>query len=211
MYDDYDIEEEKIEEGTEEAYCDICASETENDILNIKEFKNTIVMKLRCRKCGNIREVKRNVKKFIDVPVVFSDGADSIKASVKLPEDEIIAVGEEIIIDGYNSIITGIETIDAKRKNSDITSNIRTLWTRKFEENQFNIKIKKKDRHVFKKISAVVDEEFEIGDIIEVERNPVVITSIKLNDGTIIKKGIVQSRYIKQIFSRAVEKKFNRH
>ncbi|MCK4300406.1 MAG: hypothetical protein KAX80_12770, partial [Planctomycetes bacterium] len=137
------------------------------------------------------------------VKVVVSDGDRSRKIFVEIESDEVLMVGDELLVDGVPVQIRGIEVVTDKRVNSAKVTEIGTLWTVKFDKVVVKFSVNMGRRTKAGSQIAAPDEEFTVGEMVEVAGIEAVIHRIKTWD-KVLQYGSAEARDIRRIYGRAI-------
>jgi uncharacterized Zn finger protein len=137
------------------------------------------------------------------VPVVVSEGESSHRTTVEIETDDMILVGDELLVDGIPVQVRGIEVGTDRRVESSPVKQIRTLWTVRFDKVMVKFSINM--GHTTKAGSQVAspDEEFTVGELVQVKGVTAVIHRIKTWDRT-LQRGSAEARDIRRIYGKAV-------
>ncbi|HUT28141.1 MAG TPA: HVO_0476 family zinc finger protein [Methanomassiliicoccales archaeon] len=184
------------------AECPDCGEETLHEVLKGRLGKDgdTLEGTLRCHQCQRVHNAVVREAKTIMVPVIVSDQGESRKAQLELPEDEIICLEDELVLDDLPIIISSLEKGGArvtKAKVKDIT----TIWAKRFDRVWVKVSINDVHKTIPTEITALPDEEFSVGDLMTVGRYNVVIMHIKALDG-MVRHGSVPARDIVRIYAK---------
>jgi len=187
--------------------CPNCKEETLHEVLSGKTGGKTQLVldsTVRCRECGLVHHVILKGEKPRDVPVVISWLEQSIKSSISLGPDEVLEVEDEIMCGDIPVLITSIESKGARVKRAKVAA-ITTVWGKKFDKVRVPFNISHQGKTYSEHMMAVPDEEFFVGDILNIQRRDVVIHTIKTKDKT-MKRGSVLARDIVRVYASVVRK-----
>lgn len=88
---------------------------------------------IRCTECNHVHKAQLPKEHTFTRDVVVSQDGDSFSASVDVPADETLAVGEEFLLETEEAImtvrITSLE-LDQGRTEEAPAEDVRTIWTR---------------------------------------------------------------------------------
>ncbi|MFW6040235.1 MAG: HVO_0476 family zinc finger protein [Thermoplasmatota archaeon] len=186
--------------------CPVCGEETKHKILkgevgtSGKEI--TIDGVVKCAQCGHTRHKVIRESNAIEVPLIISWKNESYKDSISLYPEEWIHKGDELIHDGVRVKVTSIEQ-EGKRVDSSRVEDIKTIWTRKYEKSLVKVSIHKGRNSVSKTLEVPPEEEFHVGDILEVGNYNTVIHRIKTKND-IVKKGKATAEDIVRIYAKQI-------
>ncbi|MBU1158397.1 MAG: hypothetical protein KKE24_03560 [Candidatus Thermoplasmatota archaeon] len=189
------------------AECPICREETLHEILTGKvagKAKAVLDCTAKCRQCGQVHHITLSEDKPVEIPVIVSWLKDSKKASVVFGPDEVIFVDDEIMCAETPALITSIESKGARVKRCK-AKNIDTIWAKKFDKIRVPFSINHQGKSYSDHVMAVPDEEFIIGDMVEISKKQVVIHSIKL-ENRVFRRGSALARDIVRVYGNLVRK-----
>jgi len=187
--------------------CPICEEETEHEILGGRvDGKKRLVLKssVKCCNCGHIHHVEITEERPIDVPIVISWLEKSRHSTIGLRPSDQVEVGDEIYIDNQRIIVTSIE-IQKGRCNSAKANEIVNIWAKQFDKVWVKISLDFHGKVYSKKILAIPEEEFGIGELIDIEGNMAAVTAIKI-EGKSLRKGAAMARDIVRLYARRIRK-----
>lgn len=111
--------------------CPACSpsAETVHEVLNPRG-KPTV----RCTDCGHVHKSDLPETRRIKRDVIISQDDESFHATAEPPEDELLAVGEEFLVETDEAImsvrITSLEGENEQRFDEAPAEEIQTIWTR---------------------------------------------------------------------------------
>ncbi len=188
------------------AECPFCGEKTRHRVVKGK-FNNKKMLVLeaivKCTQCQNAHPTTIKEEKPIIIPLILSKMNKSTKKNIELPGSEIVKLGSEYLLNGVKVSITAVEVAE-KRVDRAPAQNIRTLWAKEIERIQIGVSINDGSRTFSRKISAVPDEEFFIGDILTIKGSNVVIHRIKTLDKS-LKKGSAIAKNIVRLYCKRVK------
>ena len=187
--------------------CPNCREETLHEVLAGKtagKAQTVLDSTVRCRECGHVHHVVLKGEKPLDVPVIISWLEQSMRSSISLGPDEVLEVDDEIMCGDTPVLITSIESKGARVKRAKVSA-IVTVWGKKFDKVRVPFNVSHQGRSYSDHMFAVPDEEFFIGDILNIARRDVVIHTIKTKDKT-LKRGSALAREIVRVYASVVRK-----
>lgn len=187
-------------------YCETCGEYTLHRVIKgkIKDRNGrTLEVVARCTECDTIYSGVIKAPPLRDVPLIISDRERSYRDKIDLPEDETIRLGDELIVGEDTILVTSIEA-RGKRAESAVVSDIDTIWAKLFNTVLVHVSVNRGPRTVTDVIEAVPEEEFFIGDTIQVKNSNCAIHQIMDNSGRMVRKGGVPARDIKRVYARVI-------
>ena len=164
-------------------------------------FQGTV----KCSSCGRVRSVTVREDRPIEVPAIVSEGAKSERMTVELAPDELVEVGARLDVDGHRLEVKAIEVGD-RRVPASKAANVRTLWVTRVDRVRVRFSVNKGSRTVVLDIDALPDEEFEVGDIVDLGRERAVIHSIRVGSRT-LRRGAAAAEDIVRMYGRVVRER----
>ncbi len=189
--------------------CPNCGKDVEQEILSYKETKNGREYLLRCTECGYTYKKEIKEAKMKELKVIWSWKGESEVRKFSTFEDEILRVGDEITVNGINSLITAIDS-NGKRVEKAMAEDIDTLWAKRFDEVIVKVSINRGERTLSGEITADPHEEFYIGDIVEVNGINGVIHRIKTTE-RFVHRGGALARDIVRIYAKEIREGRRKH
>ncbi|MCI0497842.1 MAG: hypothetical protein L0Z54_06095 [Thermoplasmata archaeon] len=136
----------------------------------------------RCNQCGTVHHIALRQPKDIPVRLVVSQGRVSRTTSVDLLPADVVRVGDEFFAGREYVQVRGIET-DGKRVLEAPAEDIETIWARSFDKIPVRFSVHRGARSVPRQVMAPPDEEFSVGDVMEVDGLRFAVHKIKCEDG----------------------------
>jgi len=126
---------------------------------------------VRCTECDHVHKEQLSGDSTVERNVVVSQEDESFTATVDVPEDATLAVGEEFLLETEEAVmsvrITSLETDDGREEEADIDA-VQTIWTRAVGNVAVNVTMHPKDgRHDETesfKLQVPGDYEFVVGE-----------------------------------------------
>jgi uncharacterized Zn finger protein len=149
--------------------CPACSAraETAHEVLN-RGGQATV----RCGDCGHVHKTTLETDATVDRRVIVSQDDESDEATVEVPPDETLSVGDEFLVEtdaAYLTVrVTSLETVEDARVESATAGAVKTIWSRAVGNVAVNLTLHPKDgghddtRSV--KIQLPGDEEFVVGE-----------------------------------------------
>ncbi|HSV41798.1 MAG TPA: HVO_0476 family zinc finger protein [Methanomassiliicoccales archaeon] len=183
--------------------CQSCEGKTVHEVLRgrLSKGQDVIEATVRCQECGTVSNVVVREPKTVTLQVILSDMGASKRESIELNEDDEVAIEDELFVGDLPVMVTGIE-VDGRRLVHAPASKIQCLWVKRFDKVRVKVSINKVHKTLSVDMEALPEEEFFIGDMMNVGREQVVIHYIKTKDG-MVKRGSVLARDIVRIYTKA--------
>ena len=185
--------------------CPVCDSES-CEMLKTKG-KNTKEVLLKCNECGNTFRETINIPKMVECRVIISKFEESVKKTIKLYPDEILQAGEVLIVDDEEVEITSLENTRGGRVLKSPVSELVTIWAASLAgPARVGISIDYGGRILSRKVEVERDFQFNVGDVVKLERSVFQIKSMKTITSRIRKGGAVAEQ-IKRVYGRPADKR----
>jgi uncharacterized Zn finger protein len=147
--------------------CPSCSPEAETVHEVLKPDEQATV---RCTECGHTHKTRIESERTVEADVIVSQEGESFAATVDVPADEQVAVGEEFVLETDEAImlvrITSIELGGDRRVERAHGEELGTLWTRAVDNVEVNATIHpsdKRDESRSVKLQVPGDHEFIVG------------------------------------------------
>jgi uncharacterized Zn finger protein len=182
--------------------CPDCEEETLHEVLKGRETKRATYVfdgVVRCKECGKTSHLTIREAGDVQLPTIVSKGSASERKLIGLAGDEVIAIGDEFVIDGVTIKVTGIE-VGARRVRSAKASTVDTLWAKNFDTLNVRFAINMGHKTISKLVEATPTETYTVGDELTFGRLRVRIKSIK-TDTNMLYNGTAEAHEIKRIYA----------
>lgn len=163
----------------------------------------TIECTVKCSKCSGVRKATVKREKPTLVKVIVSEEEESARKGIELLPSEEVVVGDRLIVQGLQVEVSSIES-EGKRVAVALAGEIDTLWTKRVDKVKVRFSISKGPRTLSKEIYAMPDEEFFVGDMVEIGRMKVIIHKIKCKE-RMVGEGGAQASKIVRIYAKGVK------
>lgn len=155
---------------------------------------------VRCLQCGYTRKETYREWAPLSVPVVVSRREVSRKGEVELFPQEVIRTGDPLEVEGERVVVTAIERGD-RRVEEAIAEAIDTLWTRRVEGTKVKFSLNRGQRTLSFEKETTPEEEFGVGDLVELGRHRGVVHRIKTSQG-LVREGRVPAKSIVRVYCK---------
>ena len=189
--------------------CPTCDDETLHDVLKGRMGKNSLTATLKCQDCGRTFSTTIQLPKTYKVDVVISNGPVSERTVTTLEDDDIIGVGDEFFHeDGRRLRVCAIELPGDRRVKKSSVDKIKILWTQQFDNLSIKVTINNDRVSYSRRIDALPDDEFEIGNRLSLEDMDCYIHAIKTRE-KLIQHGSAEARDIIRIYGKFAQKQYS--
>jgi len=190
--------------------CPSCGEHSVHEVLKgkIGGRQETLEATVRCAECDHVWRTVVKEPEQADVPIIVSEGGESKKRSIRLDAEERVTVGDELWLNEMHLLVTAIEIEDARRAPSATAADAKTIWAKRFDKVVVKISVNKHTRTIAAQTEAAPDEEFYVGDMMDVGNEKVVIHSIRSREGS-VRRGGVPARDIVRIYAKAVRQTYS--
>jgi uncharacterized Zn finger protein len=163
---------------------------------------------VKCSQCGSVRSVVSREPRPVEVPVIVSWLGASERASLEFGPGELVRVGEPLEMGDARIEVTAIESRGA-RVASAPASEVSTIWAKRIDRVRVKFSVNKGNRTVALDLVAAPDEEFEVGEIVDLGKNRALIHHIRTRHRT-LREGIVRADEIVRMYGRVVRERTSR-
>lgn len=191
-------------------HCDTCGDVPHRVLRGRVSGKDEIVFEgvVRCSKCGQVRSVVTREPRPIRVPVIVSFLESSERTSLEFSPEEQIDVGEDLELGDTRLRITSIE-VRGRRMDGALAKEVSTLWAKRTDQVRVKFSVNKGNRTVPHEVLAAPDEEFEVGEIVDLGRDRAVVHHIRTRHRT-LREGRARADEIVRMYGRAVRERTSR-
>ncbi len=183
--------------------CPECSEETLHRIHKGKFStgrKLVIDAVVECSKCSHVHHVVIDEGREVDIPIIVSRQGVSKRNVISFPGKDVINVGDDFIHDDSLVMVTSIES-DGRRTKSVRAEEIDTIWAKWYDRIPLGVSINRGTKTLSKKIWAVPDEEFYVGEVVEIDGLRVALHRFKTAE-KVVHKGSLQASEIVRIYGK---------
>ena len=191
-------------------HCDTCGDVPHRVLRGKVTGKDEVIFEgiVKCSKCDQVRSVVTREPKPIAVPLIISFLEKSERTSLEFSPDEQIELGQEIELGDTQLKVTAIE-VQGRRMDGAVAKEVSTLWAKRTDRVRVKFSVNMGNRTVPHDVLASRDEEFEVGDIIDLGRVRAVVHHIRTPHRT-IHEGRVRADEIVRMYGRRVRERTSR-
>jgi uncharacterized Zn finger protein len=180
--------------------CPLCDSES-NEIIKSKG-KTTREILLKCNECGNTFRETVNIPKMVECRIIISKFEDSQKKNLKLYPDELLRVGDIMLVDDEEVKVTSLENNRGGRVQRSEVSLLETIWASSLTGPvRVGISVDFGGRILSRKVEIERDFQFTVGDVVKMGRTLFRIKSMKTIDAK-IRKGSSRAEDTKRVYGQ---------
>lgn len=145
---------------------------------------------VRCSECGHVHKAEPPAEETVERTVVISQDGESETASLAMPADESIAVGDEFVVDTAAAIlgirVTAVEVGPESRVDSAPARAVETVWTRAVDNVTVDVTVHPREgaREETQSVSMPVpgDHRFVVGETESVGEHSFTVEGIVVRD-----------------------------
>jgi uncharacterized Zn finger protein len=163
---------------------------------------------VRCSKCDAVSNIVTREPKPISVPLILSWLDRSEKTSLEFSPEEDVRVGQELDLGDVRLEITAIEA-GGRRVKGVKAKAAETVWAKRVDQVRVKFSVNKGNRTVPHEVLASADEEFEIGEIVDLGKDRAVVHHIRTPQRT-LREGRVRADEIVRMYGRVVRERTSR-
>ena len=190
--------------------CDTCGEVPHRVLRGKVSGKDEIVFEgvVKCSQCGTVRNVLTREPRPIQVPLVISFLERSERTSLECTPDETLEVGQEIEVGDTRLEVTSIE-VKGRRMDAALAKEVSTLWAKRTDQVRVKFSVNKGNRTVPHEVLAAPDEEFEVGEIVDLGHDRAVVHQIRTRYRN-VRMGRVRADEIVRMYGRVVRERTSR-
>jgi uncharacterized Zn finger protein len=191
-------------------HCDTCGDVPHRVLRGKVSGKDEVVFEgvVKCSHCGQVRSVVTREPRPIEVPIIVSFLESSERTALEFSPDERIDVGEELELGDTRLRITAID-VGGRRIQGALAREVSTLWAKRLDQVRVKFSVNKGNRTVPHDVIAAPDEEFEVGDIVDLGKERAVVHHIRTKERT-LREGRVRADEIVRMYGRVVRERTSR-
>ena len=191
-------------------HCDTCGDVPHRVLRGKVGGRDEIVFEgvVKCSKCGTVRSVVTREPRPIQVPLIVSFLETSERTSLEFSPDEPVELGQEIELADTRLEVTAIE-VKGRRMEAALAKEVSTLWAKRTDRVRVKFSVNKRNRTVPHEVLAAPDEEFEVGEIVDLGRDRAIVHHIRTQYRT-IRQGRVRADEIVRMYGRVVRERTSR-
>ncbi|MFB6081230.1 MAG: HVO_0476 family zinc finger protein [Halanaeroarchaeum sp.] len=168
--------------------CPSCSPdlETVHEVLSTGGGRATV----QCSECGHVHKTSIEGERTVERDVVVSQDGESLTATVDVPVDETVRVGEEFVVDTEEALmqvrITDLEVGPEQRTSSAAAEDVATFWTRAVDNVSVDVTLHPRDGDSDETRSLTVylpgDEPFTVGETMTLDEETFTVTNIHVRE-----------------------------
>jgi uncharacterized Zn finger protein len=156
---------------------------------------------VQCTRCDTVHHAVVREAADVELPVVVSAGAASARAKLTLSGDDALHLGDELIVDGVDTRLTGIESRDGRRVDAAVAKDVGTLWVKRFDQVTVGVAINLDKKTIAKELVVEPTRAFTVGEELLFGRLRVTVHAIKTEE-RLLKRGSAEAGEIRRVFAR---------
>jgi uncharacterized Zn finger protein len=188
--------------------CEECGEEGPHRVLSGRlAGKDALVFQgtVKCGACGAVRSVTMREDRPVSIPIIVSMGKESERSAIEFGPNELVTVGDRVELAGHRLEVTAIE-VGERRVPMAKAESIRTLWAKQMDRVRVPVSVNKGNRTVSVAIEAVPEEEFEVGDIVDLGKERALIHRIVV-EGKTLHRGSARAEEIVRMYGKVVRER----
>ena len=191
-------------------HCETCGDVPHRVLRGKVAGKDEIVFEgvVKCSKCGTVRNVVSREPRPIQVPLIVSFLEASERTRLEFSPEEPIELGQELELGDTRLEVTAIE-VKGRRMEAALAKEVSTVWAKRTDRVRVKFSVNKGNRTVPHEVLAAPDEEFEVGEIVDLGRDRAVVHHIRTHYRT-IREGRVRADEIVRMYGRVVRERTSR-
>jgi uncharacterized Zn finger protein len=187
--------------------CPECGEETLHEVLKGRASDRGTEVRLsalvKCPECGAIYRVNLREGGERAVNAIVSDLQLSQKLQIPLDPASTISLDDIIMVEGLPCIVTSIE-VGGRRPGHARVPEITTIWLKRYDKLRVKVSINAGRSTVTRELWAAPEEEFEVGDVLNVQDMKVLVHAIKVPTRK-LHRGSAKAKDIRRLYGREVD------
>lgn len=180
--------------------CPLCDSES-NEMIKSKG-KTTREILLKCNECGITFRETVSIPKMVECRIIISKFEDSQKKNLKLYPDEVLRVGDVLLVEDEEVKVTSLENNRGGRVQRSEVSLLETIWASSLTgQVRVGISVDFWGRILSRKVEIERDFQFTVGDVVKMGRTLFRIKSMKTIDAK-VRKGSSMAEDTKRVYGQ---------
>lgn len=172
-----------------EIFCEVCGRTTPHRVLRLEGGAlpgpgGTIQGTARCRECRLIHPFRAQPSRTVTLKLVVSDGPRSVASSVEIPAGRLLRVGANLPGSDPPRRILRLDTPTGHRRTEAPVESLATVWVSASAGLWVPVSIVEGRRTQAARISAKLDQVFEIGTPVTVEGRAYNIAAMRADGAT---------------------------
>ncbi|MGQ0797451.1 MAG: HVO_0476 family zinc finger protein [Methanobacteriota archaeon] len=190
--------------------CDTCGDVPHRVLRGKVGGKLEIVFEgvVKCSSCGTVRSVVTREPRPVHVPVIVSWLASSERTVLEFGPSETVSVGEALDVGETRVEVTAIESGGA-RVPAAPAKDVSTIWAKRVDQVRVKFSVNKGNRTVAHDVLAAPDEEFAVGEIVDLGKARAIVHHIRTRHRT-MREGAVRADEIVRMYGRVVRERTSR-
>lgn len=157
---------------------------------------------VRCLRCGYTRRETYREWAPRELPIIVSYKGSAHRARVEIMPPELVRVGDRMEVEGNRVEITAIES-KGRRLEEAPASEVDVLWSKRVDRVPVKFSLNKGRETLSFTLEALPDEEFEVGEVVDLGRERGVIHRLKTKRG-LLREGAARAEEITRVYCKAV-------
>lgn len=163
---------------------------------------------VRCVRCGYTRRETHREWAHVAVPLIVSEQEASHRTELDLPPKEVVHVGDRFPTERGLVEITAVEAGDRRPREGRVEE-VDALWSKLVDQAEVKVSLNKGRKTLAHTLEVPPDEEFAVGDLLDLGRDQGVIHQIKTERGT-LRRGSARAEDIRRVYCRTVRRRSRR-
>ncbi len=149
----------------------------------------TLDATVKCRACSHVHQVTLREPGDRQVPIVVSVGEESNRSTIQLPRDAVVEVGDQLVVDGREVLVTAVELQGGNRPEHAAVEDIGTLWAKDHETVTLKFSINRTQRTEPREMEVRPDKVVAVGDEVDLVGERLRVHAIKVEENMLRDRG----------------------
>ncbi len=158
---------------------------------------------VRCMKCGFTRHETYREWVARTVPLIVSYRETSQRTDIELFPGEMVTVGDRLDVRDTRVEITAIE-VQGRRVERAVAEEIEVIWSKRVDRVQVKFSVNRGGKTLPYSLEVPPDEEFEVGDIVDLGKERAVVHRISTTRG-LVREGVAAAEEIRRVYCKGIK------
>lgn len=159
---------------------------------------------LECQECGHVFKDELVELEDVSVDAVLSEDDESEAATLEVPPNEAIAVGDELFDHGHRLLVTGLELEEEGRVDEATPDELGTVWCKVFDTVTVPVSVNQGHKTWTGELEVAPEEPFFVGDRLMLKDREVEVHAMKAGQ-EIHHEGRRKARDIRRLYAKPLD------
>lgn len=164
--------------------CTLCGEPFPHEVLkgrNIRKGDQSFLdCTIKCNGCNFVHKECIPSLKELTVPLIISDGKESLQTSIRLESEDSLNIGDQLIWDEYPVKITRLELDHQHSVEKCKANQVQTIWSKRYDRVKLGVSLNRGQKTTSMYFWCEPDCEMSVGDNINIDGMDITIIKIKV-------------------------------